>query len=50
MDDARVENERAIIAAEAIALLDRAAEITHPPTPAEEIAALLEARNYPSKY
>lgn len=50
MDEAAADRERARIAADAAALLDRAAAVTHPPTPAEEIAALLEARNYPSVY
>ena len=50
MDEAAADRERSRIAAEAAALLDRAATITHPATPAEEIAALLEARNYPSRY
>jgi hypothetical protein len=50
MDDADADRERDRVASEAGALLARAAEITHPPTPAEEIAALLEARNYPSRY
>jgi len=50
MDEAAAEKERNLLAADAAALLDRAASITHPPTPAEEIAALLEARNYPSVY
>lgn len=50
MDEAAADRERARIAADAAALLDRAATITHPPTPAEQVAALLEARNYPSLY
>jgi hypothetical protein len=50
MNDAAADRERDRVASEAGALLARAAEITHPPTPAEEIAALLEARNYPSRY
>lgn len=50
MEDAAAEAERDRLASESAALLARAAEITRPPTPAEEIAALLEARNYPSVY
>lgn len=50
MDEAAADRERARIAADASSLLDRAATITRPLTPAEEITALLEARNYPSRY
>lgn len=44
MHDAAADAERDRLAAESAALLARAAEITHPPTPAEEIAALLAGR------
>jgi hypothetical protein len=47
LDEAAVDRERARVAAEAAALLDRAATITRPPTPAEEIAALLAGRELP---
>lgn len=50
MDEAAADRDRARIAADAAALLDRAAAITHPPTPAEQIAELLAGRNYPSAY
>lgn len=48
MDEAAAEAVRDRLAADAAALLDRAASITHPPTPAEQIAELLAGRNYPS--
>lgn len=47
LNDAAADEERDRLAAESAALLERAAQITTPPTPNEEIAALLEARNYP---
>jgi hypothetical protein len=48
IDEAAADRERIRIAADAAGLLDRAAAITHPPTPAEQIAALMAGRNFPS--
>jgi hypothetical protein len=50
INDANADEERRRLSAESESLLERAAQITTPPTPAQEIAALLEARNYPSRY
>ena len=50
LEETAAEDEQDRLATESAALLERAAQITTPPTPAEEIAALLEARNYPSVY
>jgi hypothetical protein len=47
LDEAAAQSERDRVAAEANALLARAQEITHPPTPAEQIAELLAGRELP---
>lgn len=47
LDEAAAQSERDRIAAEAGALLARAQQITHPPTPAEQIAELLAGRELP---